>query len=191
MSKHLILGGARSGKSRYAEELALASASEHQQHLYYIATAARYGDDAEMQQRIALHQQRRIEQLENMTRSSDSSVNPWQLIEEPIALADVIRQYDSPEHCLLIDCLTLWLTNALLGECWDAQKADFLQALQQSQATIFLVSNEVGSGIVPLGELSRQFVDESGTLHQTLSPLCEQVSLVVAGLPLVLKSNDA
>lgn len=181
MSQHLILGGARSGKSRYAEEQALASAKAHGQSLWYVATAGNYGSDKEMQQRIALHQRRRIEQQE-------ASTTPWQLIEEPIALAQVIQQHRSKKDCILVDCLTLWLTNTLLGHCWEAQKKALIEALLVSEASIFLVSNEVGSGVVPLGELSRQFVDESGALHQALAKQCERVSLVVAGLPLALKS---
>lgn len=175
MSKQLILGGARSGKSAYAEQQALQQASEQHQQLYYIATAT-VGTDQEMLVRIEQHQQQRDK--------------CWQLIEAPLDLAAVIKRYDSPEHCLLIDCLTLWLTNALMNNTWPEAKQDFLQALSASQASIYMVSNEVGSGIVPLGELSRQFVDESGWLHQELAASCEQVTLVVAGLPLALKKSS-
>jgi adenosylcobinamide kinase/adenosylcobinamide-phosphate guanylyltransferase len=170
--KQLILGGARSGKSTYAEQQALDNIARSSQRLWYVATAT-VRDDAEMIQRIEHHQQRR-----------DSR---WQLIEEPVDLASVLAKYNSPEDCLLIDCLTLWLTNTLLNGTWLDAKEHFLRALETSQATIYLVSNEVGSGIVPLGELSRQFVDESGWLHQALAQHCERVTLVVAGLPLHLK----
>jgi len=176
MSKQLILGGARSGKSGYAEEQAIASAKEHQQSLWYVATA-NHSDDHEMQRRIKQHQQRR------QTVQADA----WRVIEEPLDLAAVLQQYATKEHCVLVDCLSLWLTNALLNNCWEEKKAAFFQAFNKSAATLLLVSNEVGSGIVPLGELSRQFVDESGLLHQRLAAHSDRVTLVVAGLPLQLK----
>lgn len=173
--KHLILGGARSGKSRYAEQQAQQHAEKNHQQLWYVATATR-GDD-EMVLRIQEHQMRRGEQ--------------WQLIEEPVDLVSQLNRLDSEDHCVLIDCLTLWLSNILLSEeanvSWKKIKPLFLQAFTSSKASIFMVSNEVGSGIVPMGELSRQFVDESGWLHQDLATACDQVSLVTAGLPLALK----
>ena len=176
MSQHLILGGARSGKSRYAEEQALLLAQERSLGaLWYIATATAH--DGEMQQRIERHQQHRDDR--------------WQLVEEPLDLAAVVRCYASANDCLLVDCLTLWLTNCLLNESWHEHKTALIQALKESKATIFFVSNEVGSGVVPLGELSRQFVDESGWLHQELAALSDRVTLVVAGLPLDLKSPTA
>ncbi len=176
MSKRLVLGGARSGKSRYAEHQALQCAQKNQQHCWYIATAT--VSDQEMQQRVERHQHDR-----------DSR---WQLIEEPLDLAGIIQQHATQEHCLLIDCLTLWVTNMLLQDnakdAWPIAKQALIAALNHSQASVVMVSNEVGSGIVPLGELSRQFVDESGWLHQELAALCDEVTLVVAGLPLQLKS---
>ena len=171
MNKHLILGGARSGKSYYAEQQALTCAKNNKQQCWYIATAT-IGDH-EMQRRVEQHQHNRDSQ--------------WRLVEEPLDLAQVIQQHASKKDCLLIDCLTLWLTNALTQQQWMQRKKDFLEALVGSQASIFMVSNEVGSGIVPLGELSRQFVDESGWLHQELATLCDDVTLVVAGLPVNLK----
>ena len=116
----------------------------------------------------------------------------WQVIEEPLNLADVIRQNSQPEHCLLIDCLTLWLTNCLYSSeatssSWQQQKSDFLAALSQAQGRIIMVSNEVGQGIVPMGELSRRFVDESGWLHQAIARQAERVVFVTAGIPQVLK----
>lgn len=176
--KHLILGGARSGKSRYAEQQALQHAEKNYQHLWYVATATR-GDD-EMVLRIQEHQARRGEQ--------------WQLIEEPVDLVSQLNRLNSEDNCVLIDCLTLWLSNILIAEeagdlglDWKKIKPLFLQALTSSRASVFMVSNEVGSGIVPMGELSRQFVDESGWLHQDLAATCDQVTLVTAGLPLALK----
>lgn len=174
--KHLILGGARSGKSGYAEQQALDNHTGVTQQFWYVATATA-GDDSEMMQRIEHHQSHRDD--------------CWQVIEAPLDVAAVIRQYDSPNDVVLIDCLTLWLTNALLNDSWVTVKNDFLAAVATSQAELYFVSNEVGSGIVPLGELSRQFVDESGWLHQALAKQCEQVTLVVAGLPLPLKSLAA
>lgn len=176
--KELILGGARSGKSRYAEQQAQACAQKHQQTLWYIATAS-IGDE-EMAARVKLHQDRRDKK--------------WQLIEEPIHLTDIIRRYKHTDNCLLIDCLTLWLSNILIDEKlktqWPQIKHEFIDALQRSQASIFMVSNEVGSGIVPMGELSRLFVDESGWLQQELAANCERVTLVTAGLPLMLKDEN-
>ncbi len=177
--KHLILGGARSGKSAYAEEQALAHGArqhENQQsscNFWYVATAT-LSDDQEMKQRIAHHQQ--------------SREGCWQLIEEPLNIAAVIRQHASSSDVILVDCLTLWLTNALLNQSWPTDKQAFVEAVANSSAQLYFVSNEVGSGIVPLGELSRQFVDESGWLHQALAKQCEHVSLIVAGLPLALKT---
>ncbi|MEO0443605.1 MAG: bifunctional adenosylcobinamide kinase/adenosylcobinamide-phosphate guanylyltransferase [Pseudomonadota bacterium] len=171
--KKLILGGARSGKSRYAEQQLETIAQQHGQQLIYVATAT--AGDREMARRIQYHQQRRASQ--------------WQLVEEPVELASRLQTYNDKRYGILIDCLTLWLSNALIRDDWAELKASFIKAVDESEATIFLVSNEVGSGIVPLGELSRQFVDESGWLHQELATLCQQVTLVVAGLPLVIKST--
>lgn len=177
MTRHLILGGARSGKSRYAEDQATKTALANHQSLLYVATATirdDSGGDAEMKSRVVLHQQRR-----------DSS---WHLIEEPLHLGKVLNEA-TEQQCILIDCLTLWLTNALMDGCWREVKSALLESLNNTSASVFLVSNEVGSGIVPMGELSRQFVDEAGCLHQELAELCEQVTLVMAGLPLPLKNT--
>ena len=169
---HLILGGARSGKSTYAEQLTLDAhaLSGIQNDLIYVATAIA-GDD-EMAARIEHHQTRRNEH--------------WQTIEETIDLAKVLNKLDK-NSTVLIDCLTLWLSNCLHQQCWASQKSNFIEALSKSDAQIFMVSNEVGTGIVPMGELSRQFVDESGWLHQQLARTSNKVSLVVAGLPMALK----
>ena len=166
--RELILGGARSGKSTLAEQRAVSSALE----LVYVATAT--AGDGEMSQRIAHHQQRRGAQ--------------WTLVEEPVALAETLRQQQHPGTCIVVDCLTLWLSNCLHRQCWEQQKTQLLQVLPQLCGHIILVSNETGLGVVPMGELSRQFVDEAGFLHQQLSSVCEQVTLVVAGLPLALKT---
>lgn len=166
----LVLGGARSGKSRYAEQKALNTAKQR----YYLATAQAL--DGEMQQRIARHRQDRDEQ--------------WFTIEEPLDLAGALIKHDSKTHCLVVDCLTLWLTNCLLApqDCWPQQKQALLDVLPQLQADIILVSNETSLGIVPLDALSRRFVDEAGWLHQAIATLADNVTFVAAGLPLPLKS---
>ncbi|MCB1703748.1 MAG: bifunctional adenosylcobinamide kinase/adenosylcobinamide-phosphate guanylyltransferase [Halioglobus sp.] len=164
----LILGGARSGKSALAEQRAQDSGLE----CVYVATAT--AGDGEMRARIAHHRQRR-----------DSS---WALVEEPVSLADALLQQQGSERCILVDCLTLWLSNCLHQQCWPRERARLLEVLPTLSGHIILVSNETGLGVVPMGELSRQFVDEAGFLHQRLAALCQQVTLTVAGLPLSLKS---
>lgn len=164
---HLVLGGARSGKSRHAEALAASLAPRR----VYLATA-QAGDD-EMARRIQQHR---------ADRSAD-----WQTIEEPVDLAGALTRVDAADSVVLIDCLTLWLSNCLTADNWPAQRDAFIAALPRLEANIVMVSNEVGSGIVPLGELSRVFVDESGRLHQEMAVLCETATLLVAGLPLTLK----
>ncbi len=163
----LILGGARSGKSKMAEERALDSGLD----LVYVATAT--AGDSEMAERIRHHRQRRGSQ--------------WSVVEEPVSLADVLRRHQDKTRCILVDCLTLWLNNCLQKNCWERQKASLLDILPKLEGHIIMVSNETGLGVVPMGELSRDFVDEAGFLHQQLAAQCHQVSLMVAGLPLVLK----
>jgi adenosylcobinamide kinase/adenosylcobinamide-phosphate guanylyltransferase len=165
--KELILGGARSGKSGYAERCALTSGKTP----VYIATG--WADDEEMTERIARH---RADRGEN-----------WLLVEEPLHLAQALLAVDDPERVLVVDCLTLWLSNCLHMGDWLAARDRLLTVLPQLSADVYLVSNEVGSGIVPLGPLPRRFVDESGWLHQALAGMCTRVTLVVAGLPLTLK----
>lgn len=169
--KELILGGARSGKSQFAEDRARATGKQ----LIYIATGAA-GDD-EMAQRIALHQQSRGGQ--------------WSLVEEPIKLAEALEGIasDGAEKAIVVDCLTLWLSNCLAQNVLEEQKNFLLEVLPRLNSDIFFVSNEVGSGVVPLGELTRQFVDQSGWLHQALAKICDRVELIVAGLPLNLKGG--
>ncbi len=168
----LILGGARSGKSHLAEKLAVDSALP----VIYIATSQAL--DGEMSERVALHRQRRPDH--------------WGLIEEPIELARVLRENAAPEQCLLVDCLTLWLTNLLMLE--DLARLAFerdqlLESLAALPGEIIVVSNETGLGVVPLGELTRRYVDEAGWLHQALAERCQRVVLTVAGLPLTLKGT--
>ncbi|MCL2917383.1 bifunctional adenosylcobinamide kinase/adenosylcobinamide-phosphate guanylyltransferase [Shewanella litorisediminis] len=173
---HLVLGGARSGKSRFAEnELARVSPRG-----IYLATATA-GDD-EMAARIARHQQDRL-----------NAPCQWQLIEAPLDLAAHLRALSGEARPVLVDCLTLWLTNRLMAEPQKMAEArqELLNAIGDFHGQLWLVSNEVGSGIVPLGVLSRQFVDEAGWLNQAIAALADRVTLVVAGLPLALKGTAA
>jgi adenosylcobinamide kinase/adenosylcobinamide-phosphate guanylyltransferase len=166
----LILGGARSGKSRLAEELAAGSGLD----VVYIATSQPV--DGELNQRVALHRQRRPES--------------WGLIEEPLELARVLAENASAGRCLLVDCLTLWLTNLLMLEDRERlvhARETLLDGLAQLPGEIIFVSNETGLGVVPMGELTRRYVDEAGLLHQALAQRCQRVVLTVAGLPLILK----
>lgn len=167
---HLILGGARSGKSGLAENIALQSALARHHTPVLIATAQ--AGDLEMSQRIDQHQ-----------RDRDGR---WQLIEEPIDIAAALSGLDD-ERVVVIDCMTLWLSNCLHQANWPQHKQAFLETLSSTPHQVIIVSNEVGQGIVPLGQLSRQFVDESGWLHQALAKLCAHVTLVTAGLPQTLK----
>lgn len=168
----LILGGARSGKSAWAERLAAASGLD----VTYIATGQAF--DAEMAERIARHRAQRPQH--------------WHSVEEPLALAATLRVHAGAGRCLVVDCLTLWLSN-LLGQSdpgvFERERGALLAALPRLPGRILLVSNEVGQGVVPLGELSRRFVDEAGRLHQALAAQCTRVSFVVAGLPMVLKGD--
>jgi adenosylcobinamide kinase/adenosylcobinamide-phosphate guanylyltransferase len=169
---HLILGGARSGKSNFALQQALALSHTKQQNVTYVATATAM--DTEMSKRIARHQQE---------RPAD-----WELAEVPLNLADFVRNNKRP--ILLIDCLTLWLNNQLhhnTEQDFSLLFSDFSAALTTSPAAIFLVANEVGMGIIPMGELSRQFVDQAGWLNQAIASCADHVTFVAAGLPMPLK----
>lgn len=162
----LVLGGARSGKSRYAEGLVANDTTPWS----YIATAQAL--DVEMHERIGRHVARRGDE--------------WATIEAPIELAAAVRQAgDGP---VLIDCLTLWLSNLILGE-YDIDESvnDLEVALGRRRAATVLVANEVGFGIVPADALARRFRDEAGRLNQRIAACADQVVLVVAGLPIHLK----
>jgi len=168
--KTLILGGVRSGKSRLAERLARASGRP----VVYVATAT--AGDAEMARRIEAHRERRP--------------GDWALVEEPVALAQALADHGTAGRLLLVDCLTLWLTN-LLGDPdpdrSERERLALLRTLPALGCDLLLVSNETNMGVIPLGEMSRRFCDHSGLLHQELASLCDRVVLTVAGLPLVLK----
>ena len=170
----LILGGARSGKSRLAEQQASASGLA----VTYIATSEPL--DGEMNARVQLHRERRPAE--------------WGLIEEPLALARTLRANAAADRCLLVDCLTLWLTNLLMLEDparLAAERDALLDCLDELPGETILVSNETGLGVVPLGELTRRYVDEAGWLHQAVAERCQRVILTVAGLPLHLKGNPS
>jgi adenosylcobinamide kinase/adenosylcobinamide-phosphate guanylyltransferase len=165
----LVLGGARSGKSRYAEGLVQALPPPW----IYVATAQAYDD--EMRERIAAHRTRRPA--------------GWSTVEAPLGLVAAIRE--APEGApVLVDCLTLWLTNVLLSERDVASEIDdLMQACRRAPGPLILVSNEVGLGIVPDNALSRRFRDEAGLLHQRIAEIADRVVLTVAGLPLVVKGE--
>ncbi|NKF21005.1 bifunctional adenosylcobinamide kinase/adenosylcobinamide-phosphate guanylyltransferase [Solimonas marina] len=169
----LILGGVRSGKSRFAEQQAIAA---HGDAVTYIATAREMSGDAEFAARIAAHRTRRPA--------------AWRSVEAPVALATALRVHADHGRALIVDCLTLWLTNLLCAddETLLARERDALLAtLPQLPGTVLLVGNETGLGVVPLGALTRRYVDEAGVLHQQLAALSSRVIFTVAGLPMVLK----
>jgi adenosylcobinamide kinase/adenosylcobinamide-phosphate guanylyltransferase len=172
----LVLGGARSGKSRYAERLIEMAAA----HGTYCATAE--PGDAEMAARIAAHRARRLK----------VGWDPfWRTIEAPIELASVIAGEAATERPLLIDCLTLWLSNLMLADkCVDAETAALSAALRGATGPVVLVANEVGLGLVPETPLGRSFRDAAGRLNQEIAALADRVVFVAAGLPLVLKDRN-
>jgi adenosylcobinamide kinase/adenosylcobinamide-phosphate guanylyltransferase len=182
MPLHLILGGARSGKSRHAEQLAALTGAP----VTYIATAR--GGDAEMRARIAHHRQRRPA--------------AWVTVEAPMELGSALRASAGPARVVIVDCLTLWLSNLLFDShggnpdegviepptAYAQQRAALLDCLPTLPGTIICVSNEIGFGVVPLGALTRFFADEMGRLNQAVAAQAGQVTLMVAGLPLALKT---
>ncbi len=162
----LVTGGARSGKSAIAEAAALS----HTGRATYIATAQAF--DAEMAQRIALHQARRGRE--------------WTTVQAPLDLAGALRESDG-QPCL-VDCLTLWLTNVMLAERdWQAQAETLLAALAAREAPVVLVTNEVGGGIVPDNAMARAFRDAAGLLNQRVAAMADEVILAVCGLPMKVK----
>jgi adenosylcobinamide kinase/adenosylcobinamide-phosphate guanylyltransferase len=163
----LIIGGARSGKSALAER----RAADSDLAVCYVATGE--PGDAEMRERIAHHRARRPDH--------------WQTVEEPLHLAAVLAAEAAPERCLIVDCLTLWLTNLLLGPGLEEERARLLETLPSLPGRVILVSNEVGWGIVPINDLARRFADEQGRLNQQVAAVADRVTLVAAGLPLELK----
>lgn len=165
---HLILGGARSGKSKFAEDLIV-----HAGGGTYIATGRAWDD--EMADRIAHHRKRRGEL--------------WHTIEEPVDLCGVLTDCDASDgKPLLVDCLTLWLTNLMIAEHDIESEIDRLcDLLPRLSIPVLLVSNEVGFGIVPENAMAREFRDHAGRLHQRVAALANRVTLMVAGLPMAVK----
>lgn len=160
----LVLGGARSGKSAFAESL-LPRGS------VYLATAQAL--DAEMAERVRLHRDRRV---------------GWETVEEPLELASTLARLDG--RAVLVDCLTLWLTNVMLAERDVGAEIERLcRALPALGGTVVMVASEVGWGIVPENALARAFRDHAGRLNQRVAALANRVVLVAAGLPLTLKDT--
>jgi adenosylcobinamide kinase/adenosylcobinamide-phosphate guanylyltransferase len=180
--RRLILGGARSGKTAHAISLAKSLSTQKNFEVTYVATAQPL--DAEMRHRICLHRAERPA--------------TWHTLEAPGGLAQALAAL--PEnHIVVIDCMTLWLSNALLQDfrddaptaplpVWERERAGFLQWLNTTHNPVLLISNEVGAGIVPLSAVSRRFQDEQGRLNQALAAVCEQVTLVVAGIAVPIKA---
>ncbi|HUT49722.1 MAG TPA: bifunctional adenosylcobinamide kinase/adenosylcobinamide-phosphate guanylyltransferase [Alphaproteobacteria bacterium] len=164
----LVLGGARSGKSAYAERLV----EGHEGALVYLATAE--PGDAEMTERIAGHKARRG--------------GRWRTVEEPLALTEALGAAVQPGSAVLVDCLTIWLSNLLLaGRDVEMEMAQLVAVLGELSNPVVLVSNEVGLGIVPENALARAFRDHAGRLNQMVAQAADQVVLVAAGLPMILK----
>ena len=170
MQKNLVLGGAASGKSLHAEKLALATGRPK----LYVATAS--SGDEEMAARIARHVARR-----------DAS---WHMREEPLEIAQILLDPRWKFHVILIDCLTLWLSHVMGDPAQDVQQrsTQLCEAVKESEATLIMVSNEIGLGGVPMHPVTRRFCDEAGKLHQQIAEQCDTVTFVAAGLPMMLKS---
>lgn len=170
----LVLGGARSGKSSYAEQLAIASNLP----VTYIATALVFDD--EFGQRVTHHKIRRLAH--------------WKTIEQAHDLAHALQNHTKAGECVIVDCLSLWLAQCICPDCaqpetqeWQSERDALLQILPKLAGKVILVSNEVGMGIVPLGAINRQFQDEQGRLNQAVAQLADEVLFIAAGLPLKLK----
>ena len=187
-SRTLVTGGSRSGKSSYAEFLAAGMSLE----VRYIATAM--SRDEEMRRRIDKHRKDRP--------------GAWVTVEEPVSLGRALREHGAPGRCLLIDCITLWLSNVLgLADAppdlptgaepplrldrLQQERDDLLAALGECPSPVIIVTNELGSGVVPLGRLSRTFVDEHGWTNQRLAHACDRVVLTVSGVPVTIKPAHA
>lgn len=182
--RELIIGGARSGKSAHAERLA----DESGLRVVYVATAQVL--DGEMERRVAVHRAR---------RPAD-----WGLVESPLNLAETLRHHARSDTCLLVDCLTLWLSNLLFAgdaarqaeagqaiDCrlFSGETRALIETLPELPGQVIMVSNEVGCGVVPMHAVSRLFADEQGRLNQRVAAVCDRVTLVAAGLPLRLKGD--
>ena len=168
----LVLGGARSGKSRYGETLIEAASAS----ALYLATAE--ARDGEMAERIRHHRARRGER--------------WTTIEEPLALVDRLATEARPDRPILVDCLTLWLANLMeAGRVLEAESAALVASLARLSGPVIFIANEVGLGIVPENALARAFRDHAGCLNQMIAAAADRVVFVAAGLPLILKDKGA
>ncbi|AEF53577.1 bifunctional adenosylcobinamide kinase/adenosylcobinamide-phosphate guanylyltransferase [Marinomonas posidonica] len=168
--KHLVLGGVRSGKSAFAQDLV----AETGKPVCYVATSQVWDD--EMAQRVERHKLNRPAQ--------------WQLIEEPIALAETLNRLNNVQQAVIVECFSLWLSNLLCLEddqAFERERQSLLNAVKQFQGDLVLVSSEVGLGIMPMNALARRFADEAGMLNQSLAKLTDRVTFVAAGLPMPLK----
>lgn len=183
---HLILGGQKSGKSARAEVLTKEWLVESQYRTAVLLATAQALDD-EMSLKIKRHQEDRAQKIPTM-----------QLIEEPIHLGRVIREQSKVNRLIVIDCLTIWLTNLLMphpkllairSENAGAAIDDLLVSVKSAAGPVIFVSNEIGMGVTPLGRETRQFVDELGILNQRIAKICDQVTLMVAGVPLMIKGG--
>lgn len=164
----LVLGGARSGKSAFAETLAHDGGEQR----VYVATAERVDD--EMAARIETHRARRG--------------THWRTVEAPIELAETIRRESVPRACLLVDCLTVWLGNLMhRGHDVDAAREALLESLAAARGPVVLVANEVGLGIVPDNAMARAFRDHAGRLGQAVAAVAGRVYFVAAGIPMIMK----
>lgn len=188
--KLLLLGGQKSGKSRQAELLARAwLQADAGRSASLVATGTAY--DLEMHERIARHQRDRRERVPQLAT-----------LEAPRDVAQLLQAHSRPEHLLVVDCLTLWLTNWLMpmepptpapatapapAQAWQAQCDAFIAALQAATGPVILVSNEIGLGVIPMGREVRAFVDALGLLNQQAAAACNRVQLMAAGLPLQMK----
>jgi adenosylcobinamide kinase / adenosylcobinamide-phosphate guanylyltransferase len=165
----LVLGGARSGKSAFAERLVRESGLSP----VYVATGQAF--DGEMRDRISLHRERRGSE--------------WRTVEEPLDLCRVLREEATPENAVLVDCLTLWTTNLMMAEADMAKSFDELVAsLLSLRGPVVFVSSEVGLGIVPDNAMARAFRDHAGRVNQMVAAAASQVYFIAAGLPMVLKA---
>lgn len=183
-AKIMILGGQKSGKSSKAQALAQSWLGQHADHQSVLLATAQ-AHDAQMHKRIARHQEDRRNQVPRM-----------QTVEVPFFLANAVRQYSNPQTLLVIDCLTMWLTNWLMplsiktdanGHDWQEQADAFLKALSASSGPVVMVSNEIGLGVIPLGEDVRDFVDSLGLLNQQVAARSDNVLFMAAGLALQLR----
>lgn len=179
----LILGGQRSGKSRRAEWLARQWIDAAPEHRAVMIVTGQAWDD-EMRERIVRHQRDRAERLPGM-----------ETVEEPLALAEALQENSAPQTLVVVDCLTLWLTNLMMPAASspadpDAPTLELCSAIKNAPGPVVLVSNEIGLGVIPMGRDVRAYVDALGGLNQRVAAVCTRATLMAAGLPLTLKDGS-